>query len=294
MDQTLIESFLEHLALERGLSSHTLSAYESDLKQLQAFLGDEKIDAIGSAQITAFIEHLNKADYATSSQARFTSSLRHFFQWQVLQGYREDDPSAIIALPKKKRYLPDCLSEEEIEALLEAPDMSEPLGVRDKAMIELMYASGLRVSELIALSLSSINFRQGVVRVLGKGEKVRLVPMGETAQKMLLAYQNDAREMLLNGRCSDFFFVTGRGGGLTRQSFWYRIKHYAKVCEISKNISPHSLRHAFATHLLNHGADLRMVQLLLGHSSISTTEIYTHIAKARLKSIYQENHARDY
>ena len=226
------------------------------------------------------------------TSARVLSSLKRFYQYLIQINVRQDNPCALIEAPKLGRSLPDTLSESDVVALLDAPDKSTPLGLRDLTMVELLYATGLRVSELVNLTLNQINLNQGVVRIVGKGNKERLVPMGEQAQTLLQAYLKQGRHEILKSRSSEHIFVTHRGGKMTRHAFWHIIKKYAQIAGIKQHLSPHTLRHAFATHLLNHGADLRVVQMLLGHSDLSTTQIYTHVAKERLKQLYETHHPR--
>jgi len=227
------------------------------------------------------------------SIARIISTLRRFFRYQLREGNIAEDPTALIELPKLGKSLPISLSESNVEALLRAPDIDDPIGLRDRAMLELLYATGLRVSELVSLEYKQINLQQGVVRVIGKGNKERLVPMGDEAVIWISRYLNQARSELMKSRgVSNSLFITKRGSAMTRQAFWYLIKRYAVKAGINQKLSPHTLRHAFATHLLNYGADLRVVQLLLGHSDLSTTQIYTHIAKSRLQNIHQQHHPR--
>lgn len=276
--------------MERGLSEHTLAAYRRDLDALRNQLGKEtNLVDVQAAEILAF---LGLADKSARTMARRLSSLRQFFLYLLREGHRSDNPVAEIRGPRTGRTLPHTLTEAEVERLLAAPDDEQPAGLRDRAMLELLYATGLRVSELVGLPLGAINLRQGVVRVTGKGSKDRLVPMGEEAVVWLERFLAGGRSELVRGRNSEVVFPSPRGGALTRQAFWHAIRRYAKRAGISKPISPHGLRHAFATHLLNHGADLRVVQMLLGHSDISTTQIYTHVAQARLKALHAEHHPR--
>jgi len=291
-----IDVFLDALWSERGLSRNTLAAYGRDLKAygvwLEKELNKELLQA-NAANIQAYIAYRSKADTKASSIARILSSLRRYYRYQVRENVLEEDPTALIESPKLSRPLPDILSESNVDALINAPNIDEAIGLRDRAMLELLYATGLRVSELVALEHSQISLQQGIVRVMGKGNKERLVPMGDEAVYWIEKYKTEARPDLMQGHgISAQLFVTRRGSGMTRQAFWYLIKRYALVVGISKKISPHTLRHAFATHLLNHGADLRVVQLLLGHSDLSTTQIYTHVAKARLQNLHQEHHPR--
>ncbi len=292
----IIDVFLDALWSERGLSQNTLAAYGRDLKFFANWLFKERGITLLQAQnyhIEGYIGFSGKKGSKASSMARAVSSLRRFYRYQLREGKVQEDPTALIDPPKLSKPLPDILSETQVEALLDAPDINDPLGLRDRAMIELLYAAGLRVSELISLEYSSINLQQGVVRVMGKGSKERLVPMGDEAVNWIQQYLDDARPNIMQGKgISPHLFVTKRGGGMTRQAFWYLIKRHALNVGIRQKLSPHTLRHAFATHLLNHGADLRVVQLLLGHSDLSTTQIYTHVAKARLQALHQEHHPR--
>ena len=294
-DSVEIERFLDVLWMEGGLSDNTLAAYRNDLRGLASWLAvhhQAGLVAAGPAQLLEYLAFRYNAGAKVRSSARLLSSLRRFYRYLVRENRIAEDPSARIAAPKLGRPLPTALSEAQVEALLEAPDISQPLGLRDRAMLELLYACGLRVSELVDLRLEQLNLRQGVVRVFGKGSKERLVPLGEAAVNELDRYLAEGRGDLLHGRLSDFLFP-GRGGEpLTRQAFWYRIKAYARKAEIRTPLSPHSLRHAFATHLVNHGADLRVVQLLLGHSDLSTTQIYTHVARERLRELHAQHHPR--
>ncbi|WP_019627192.1 site-specific tyrosine recombinase XerD [Thioalkalivibrio sp. ALJT] len=290
-----LDRFLDELWAVEGLSDHTLAAYRRDLEGLARWLIGRGValEAASRADLLGFVSARMQAGARPKSMTRALSSLRRFYRYLVHQGEREDDPSAGIESPRAGRPLPDSLSEAQVEALLRAPDLADAVGLRDRAMLELMYATGLRVSELVGLEQSEMNTRQGVVRITGKGDKERLVPLGEEAAHWLARYQREARPELMDGHppC-EAVFVTRRGGGLTRQAFWYRIKTHARRAGIESPLSPHTLRHAFATHLLDHGADLRVVQMLLGHSSLSTTQIYTHVARARLQSLHAEHHPR--
>ncbi|MEO1889919.1 MAG: site-specific tyrosine recombinase XerD [Cycloclasticus sp.] len=289
-----IHLFLDSLWVEYGLSDNTISAYRSDLKLFSTWLNMRRKTLMGceSSDISAYLAERLGQGISARSSARFLSSLKRFFVYAVREGNVVANPSAIIEAPKLGRALPSTLFEADVENLLNAPDTSTALGFRDRAMLELLYASGLRVSELVGLKLTEINFRQGLVRVTGKGNKDRLVPVGEEALDWLQNFIQLWRLDILAERKTDFVFPTNRGSGMTRQAFWYLIKRYATKADINKVISPHTLRHAFATHLLNHGADLRVVQLLLGHSDLSTTQIYTHIANERLKDIHEKFHPR--
>ena len=287
-----IDLFLDALWVESGLSDNTLVAYGSDLKIFSKWLKNKTVFEVEESDIASFMESRYKLGIGSRSAARFLSSLKRFYGYLYREGSLTSDPTELIEAPHIGRTLPDSLSEKDVDLLLEAPEITDVLGFRDKAMLELLYATGLRVSELIGLKFDQVSFRQGFVRVMGKGNKERLVPVGEQAMEWLELYMQGARLDILTERQSDYLFVTKRGSGMTRQAFWHIIKRYAKKASISKHLSPHTLRHAFATHLLNHGADLRVVQLLLGHSDLSTTQIYTHIAQERLKRLHQEFHPR--
>ncbi|MFQ6370864.1 site-specific tyrosine recombinase XerD [Shewanella sp. YIC-542] len=290
----LIEGFLDELWSTKGLSDNTLSAYRSDLLHFDAYLQQRQLSllAAGRDVIQDYLGLRYDNGAAKSSSARLLSSLRRFYGFLLIRQLIGDDPMALIASPKLPRKLPDTLSEADVEALLAEPDGDDTLEGRDKAMLELLYATGLRVTELVGLTLEQISLRQGLVRITGKGGKERLVPMGEVAIDVVSRYLKLQRAALLVAGQSDVLFPSSRGRMMTRQTFWYRIKLYAQRAGISKALSPHTLRHAFATHLLNHGADLRVVQLLLGHSSLSTTQIYTHVANARLQALHAEHHPR--
>ncbi len=289
---TLIESFQDSLWLENGLSESTLKAYASDLVLFSRWLAPKSLLCAGNDDISNYLAHKFREGCSARSGARLLSSLRRFFGHLFEKGLVTVNPCANIDSPHIGRLLPVSLSEDDVEKLLTAPDTSTAVGYRDRAMLELLYATGLRVSELVTLSVGQLNFRQGVVRVVGKGNKDRLVPIGEEALSWLLDYIEKIRPAILCERVTDDLFVTNRASAMTRQAFWHRIKFYARVAGIRKELSPHTLRHAFATHLLNHGADLRVVQLLLGHSDLSTTQIYTHIAQERLKELHEKFHPR--
>lgn len=294
-DAALLERFLDVLWLERGLTPNTLAAYRSDLELYALWLTGRGGDLL-SAQREALLCYLQDRSIEGArprSTARLLSSLRRFYHYLVRERLREDDPSARIDSPKLGRPLPQSLTEDEVEALLNAPDTTTPLGLRDRAMLETLYATGLRVSELVGLTITQISLTQGVVKVIGKGRKERLVPLGELAVEWAERFMNESRPLLLTaGQPSASLFPSRLGEGMTRQAFWQLIKRYAMQAGINKPLSPHTLRHAFATHLLNHGADLRVVQLLLGHSSLSTTQIYTHVARERLKTLHAAHHPR--
>jgi len=290
----LIDRFLDALWLEKGLADNTRLAYGSDLALFNGWLGAQGV-SLERAGREAILDHLAwrlAQGYKARSTARFLSGVRGFYRYCLREGLIAEDPTLQVELPQLGKPLPKSLSEADVEALLAAPETEDPLGLRDRAMLEVLYACGLRVSELVGLTLEQLNLRQGVVRVFGKGSKERLVPLGEEAIVWLERYLRNARDDLLGGRPSDVLFPSLRGEQMTRQTFWYRIKHHAKVAGIGKSLSPHTLRHAFATHLLNHGADLRVVQMLLGHSDLSTTQIYTHIARARLQELHAQHHPR--
>jgi integrase/recombinase XerD len=289
-----IERFLDALWMERGLSENTLAAYRNDLKGFALWLGGHQ-RSLGAAHRQHLLDYLAErvgAGVKPRTTARLLSSLRRFYRYLIREGRLTDDPSARIDTPRIGRPLPDSLSEAEVEVLLAAPDTGEPLGLRDRAMLELLYACGLRVSELVNVGTEQVNLTQGVVRLMGKGNKERLVPLGEEAAAWLQRYINEGRPGLAAAAGARQLFITRRGKGMTRQAFWYRLKYYAVKSGINKKLSPHSLRHAFATHLLNHGADLRVVQMLLGHSDLSTTQIYTHVARERLKELHAQHHPR--
>ncbi|MCC2617808.1 site-specific tyrosine recombinase XerD [Aestuariibacter halophilus] len=289
-----IEAFLDSLWLEKGLSEHTLSAYRTDLNKFCEYCQQQsegfEIQHFAQQDVEYYLAHRYDKGLSERSTARLLSTLRRFSQHLLLQG-REDDPMRHIRNPKLARALPDTLSEQQVEDLLAAPDTETPLGLRDKAMLELLYASGLRVSELVGLRMHEVSIAQGVLRVTGKGNKERLVPMGEVAADWISAFFKQGRGALTK-HDTDVVFPSSRGTLMTRQTFWHRIKHYAKLANIKVDLSPHTLRHAFATHLLNHGADLRVVQMLLGHSDLSTTQIYTHVATERLEQLVAKHHPR--
>jgi len=289
--ENLIDQFLDAAWSEQGLSKNTLSAYRSDLRIFSHWLKKDLLTVDGG-NISEFLANRYHIGMTSRTTARILSSLRRFYGYFLRENSIHVDPTALISVPKTTRVLPQSLTEQDVEALLAAPQIALPRGQRDKTMLEMLYATGLRVSELVDLKFEQLNLRQGVVQIVGKGGRERLVPIGEEALESLEMYMNSGRELLLSGRQSDYIFVTNRGGNMTRQAFWYIIKRYAFLAEITKPLSPHTLRHAFATHLLNHGADLRVVQLLLGHVSLSTTQIYTHVARERLKTLHAQFHPR--
>jgi len=290
----LTQRFTNALWLERGLSEKTRAAYASDLALFAAWLEtrEQALEQAGKAAILDYLALRLQQGCSARSTARFLSSLRNFYQWLHAEGERTDNPTEQIALPRTRNPLPQSLSEAEVEALLAAPDSSDTLGLRDRAMLEVLYAGGLRVSELVGLTLDQLNLRQGVLQVFGKGRKERLVPLGEEALYWLSRYLKDARSVLQGAKPGVVLFPSQRGTQMTRQTFWHRIKLHAQVAAIRKPLSPHTLRHAFATHLLNHGADLRTLQLLLGHQNLTTTQIYTHVARARLQELHAKHHPR--
>lgn len=294
LDHPLIDQFLDALWLEKGLSENSRHSYRSDLALFNGWLHERGI-ALDAAGRDVLLDHLAwrvEQGYKARSTARLLSGARGFYRYLLREKLIGADPTLQVDMPQLGKPLPKSLSEADVEALLQAPDLSEPIGQRDRAMLEVLYACGLRVTELISLTLDQVNLRQGVLRVVGKGNKERLVPMGEEAVVWVERYLRDGRHELLGGRPSDVVFPSQRGEQMTRQTFWHRIKHQAQVAGIAKSLSPHTLRHAFATHLLNHGADLRVVQMLLGHSDLSTTQIYTHVARARLQELHARHHPR--
>jgi integrase/recombinase XerD len=291
----MLDRFCDTLWLEDGLSKKTIESYRSDLNLFGRWLETTHAKGLTDADhadIQAYLGHRYTKKTRASSAARLLSSLKRFYRYLVRSNEIKADPTLRIEAPKLPRGLPKTITEDDVEALLAQPDVDTPVGLRDRAMLEVLYASGLRVTELVTLTASQVSHDMGVVRVMGKGSKERLVPLGEEALAWLKRYQREARPALLGRRTSDALFVTARGGAMTRQAFWYLLKRYAFAATPGKSISPHTLRHAFATHLLNHGADLRVVQLLLGHSDISTTQIYTHVARERLKQLHSKHHPR--
>ena len=280
--------------LEHGLSENTLSSYRHDLQHFQQWLSsnDLTLPVAQRQTLQDYLAYRHQKQFKPRSTARFLSCARRYYRWLLQNEQRADDPTLNIDNPKLGRPLPKVLSEADVDALLAAPDMTTALGIRDRAMLELLYAAGLRITELVSLEMTEVNFNQGVVRVTGKGDKERLVPIGEHALEHLATYVDQARPELLKGKTTAVVFVSQQAKAMTRQTFWHRIKRYAIEAGINKALSPHALRHAFATHLLNHGADLRVVQLLLGHSDVATTTIYTHVAQARLQALHKAHHPR--
>lgn len=295
-DEDIVTLFVNAIWLEDGLGEKTRQAYRSDLSRLSAWLearqGQSTLTTASRADILGWMSSGLVKGVKASTAARRLSGVRRFYRYLLREGVVAEDPTLRIDSPGLPRKLPDTLTEDEVDTLLTEPDPGVPIELRDKAMLEILYGCGLRVSELTALQVEQVNFRQGVIRITGKGDKERLVPMGEESVDWLLRYMKEARGELLKGQPSDALFPGNRPVAMTRQTFWHRIKHYAVRAGIGKHLSPHTLRHAFATHLLNHGADLRVVQMLLGHSDLSTTQIYTHVARQRLQSLHQLHHPR--
>jgi integrase/recombinase XerD len=291
----VVDRYLDALWMEKGLSENTLVSYRRDLTQFSNWLQSShqvSLLEVADSHLLSYLGWRIEQGHSARSTARFLSCIRGFFRYQLREGVLDSDPSLDIDSPKLGRPLPKSISEAEVEALLAAPAIDDPLELRDRTMLEVLYGCGLRVSELVGLQISQVNINQGVVRVVGKGGKERLVPMGEEALSWLQRYMRSARVDLLKGQPADVVFPSRRGSQMTRQAFWYRIKIYAKRAGITPGLSPHTLRHAFATHLLNHGADLRVVQLLLGHSDLTTTQIYTHVARERMKDLHAKHHPR--
>jgi integrase/recombinase XerD len=293
IDNSLLDTFIDHLWLEDGLSKNTLESYRADLSHFNLWLSKQKSELLSANQ--ADIQQYLAVKFPQSkprSISRLIASLRRFYRYALRENLIKTDPTLQIESPKLPRSLPKSLNEQEVEDLLNAPNTLDSIGLRDRAMLELLYASGLRVSELVGVKVNEVSTQDGVVRVTGKGSKTRLVPMGQEAADWIDQYLKKSRPEILQKRMSDALFVTARASAMTRQAFWYLIKRYALLAGISKHMSPHVLRHAFATHLLNHGADLRVVQMLLGHADISTTQIYTHVARERLKQLHSVHHPR--
>ena len=294
-DRQILDAFIDNIWIEKGLSQNTLDSYKSDLEQFSSWLEKNNLSYIKTSkkEILSYLSFLFQKGLGSKTVARKLSSLKSFFRYLVFKSIIPNDPSSEVETPKLLKSIPKSISEKEVEALLAAPDEKTDIGLRDKTMIETLYSCGLRISELTNLELLNLNLRQGVIRVIGKGQKERLVPMGDQLIGLLELYISSSRKNLLNKRHSDFLFLSTRGQRMTRQSFWHRIKHYCLASGFEPDkISPHVLRHAFATHLLNNGADLRVVQLLLGHSDLNTTQIYTEVARQRLKRLHTEHHPR--
>ena len=291
----LIDLFLNEYWIEKGLSENTVQSYRLDLTALCDWLdkNDLSLETLDAVDLQGFLGERLEKGYKATSTARMLSAMRKLFQYLYREKYRVDDPSAVLSLPKLPSRLPKYLTEQQVSDLLNTPDVEVPLELRDKAMLELLYATGLRVTELVSLTIENMSVQQGVVRVIGKGNKERIVPMGEEAAYWVRQFMLYGRPVLLNGQSSDIVFPSQRAQQMTRQTFWHRVKHYALLADIDADaLSPHVLRHAFATHLVNHGADLRVVQMLLGHTDLSTTQIYTHVAKERLKRLHERFHPR--
>ena len=291
----LIDLFLNEYWIEKGLSENTVQSYRLDLTALCDWLdkNDLSLEALDAVDLQGFLGERLEKSYKATSTARMLSAMRKLFQYLYREKYRVDDPSAVLSSPKLPSRLPKYLTEQQVSDLLNTPDVEVPLELRDKAMLELLYATGLRVTELVSLTIENMSVQQGVVRVIGKGNKERIVPMGEEAAYWVRQFMLYGRPVLLNGQSSDVVFPSQRAQQMTRQTFWHRVKHYAILADIDADaLSPHVLRHAFATHLVNHGADLRVVQMLLGHTDLSTTQIYTHVAKERLKRLHERFHPR--
>jgi integrase/recombinase XerD len=289
----LIDGFIDNVWLEKGLSQNTLNAYRQDLSNFSNWLNPVYLEKANKINLLDYLAYRLKQGYSSRSTARSLSSLRAFYAYLLSKSLIIENPTSKIQSPKLGHSLPKVLSEEDVEKLINAPNTKEPIGLRDRAMLELLYACGLRISELINLDVLNLNIRQGVAKVLGKGGKERLVPIGDQALDWISNYLTYGREQLItDNKKSPYLFLSNRGTGMTRQAFWYRIKLYANKSGVDRSLSPHTLRHAFATHLLNHGADLRTVQLLLGHTSLSTTQIYTEVARHRMKELHREHHPR--
>ncbi|WP_118865523.1 site-specific tyrosine recombinase XerD [Haemophilus haemolyticus] len=291
----LIDLFLNEYWIEKGLSENTVQSYRLDLTALCDWLdkNDLSLETLDAVDLQGFLGERLEKGYKATSTARMLSAMRKLFQYLYREKYRVDDPSAVLSSPRLPSRLPKYLTEQQVSDLLNTPDVDVPLELRDKAMLELLYATGLRVTELVSLTIENMSVQQGVVRVIGKGNKERIVPMGEEAAYWVRQFMLYGRPVLLNGQSSDVVFPSQRAQQMTRQTFWYRVKHYAILADIDADaLSPHVLRHAFATHLVNHGADLRVVQMLLGHTDLSTTQIYTHLAKERLKRLHERFHPR--
>lgn len=290
-----IDRYLDALWMERGLSDNTLGSYRRDLRQFGEWLQQQQVGGLlqaSSSDVQRYLGARLRDGVSPRSSARFLSCVRGFFAYYIREGHLQADPTLDIDSPRLGRPLPKSLSEADVERLLAEPTLDDPIEYRDRTMLEVLYACGLRVSELVGLQLSQVSLNQGVLRVFGKGSKERLVPMGEESQLWLQRFLQGPRADLIRGNPSETVFPSRRGATMTRQAFWYRIKLYARRAGITKPLSPHTLRHAFATHLLNHGADLRVVQMLLGHSDLTTTQIYTHVARARMQELHAQHHPR--
>ena len=289
-----IDWFLDGIWAERGLSENTLRAYRADLLALNKRFIERQVELVkaSEADVLEYLAWRVGKGAKPSSTARQLSTFRRFYRYLLREGRIVEDPTALIEMPRIGQSLPHSLTEADVDALLAAPDVAQPLGHRDRTMLELLYATGVRVTELVSLKLSQVNLNQGVLRIIGKGDRERLIPLGDEAQDWLRKFVLGPRAEILAGRQTEYLFPTRRGGPMTRQTFWYLIKRHARKAGIARKLSPHTVRHAFATHLLNHGADLRVVQLLLGHSDVSTTQIYTHVARERMKDLHAKHHPR--
>ncbi len=292
MEEDILKKFLDFLAVEKGLARNTVQSYERDLRKYLLFMKDKRLDEIGQDDVVSFITGLMSSGISTPSAARSLAAVRGLHKYLIIDGLAKTDPTINIETPRGWKRLPKTLSAADVEGLLNQPDTTSPIGLRDKAMLELLYATGLRVSELVGLRLQDINLERGFLIVMGKGSKERAVPMGEAAVAWVRLYLESGRAALLNSNDSEFLFISSKRRGITRQMFWERMKRYALMAGVSTSISPHTLRHSFATHLLDNGADLRAVQAMLGHSDISTTQIYTHVSRERLRKIHERYHPR--
>lgn len=290
----LVADYLHYLVVERGLAANSVASYQNDLKKFSAFLAEQEVEltAVDKKVVLDFLEAQTKAKLANASILRLVTSLRKFFQYLVEEGKIAVDPMLLIDTPKKKASLPEVLSPKEVEALLKTPKTGEALGLRDRAILEVMYATGLRVSELVNLKLADLHLELGIIQTIGKGQKERLVPIGDVASKWVKLYLKQSRPKLVKQKRNPYLFVNFHGNQLTRQGIWKNLKALVKQAGIEKNVTPHTLRHSFATHILENGADLRIVQELLGHADISTTQLYTHLSKKRLSAVYKQNHPR--
>ena len=293
-EESVIALYLDAIWMEKGLSKNSLESYRTDLTLFTQWLASQSLSLmqVNAETLLRYLAVRHERKLSSRSTARFLSCVRGFYRHQLREGVISENPVAIVKSPKLPRSLPKSLTELDVESLLSAPELDNPIGLRDRTMLEVLYACGLRVTELVSLTMPQINLRQNVIRVVGKGSKERLIPMGEEAAMWLARYFREARPQLLNNIPNEIVFPSTRAQAMTRQTFWHRIKHWATVAGIEKPLSPHTLRHAFATHLLNHGADLRVVQMLLGHSDLSTTQIYTHIARTRMKEQHAAHHPR--
>ena len=292
--ETLIEEYLDYCRIEKGLAANTLAAYQRDLRRFEGFCAERRVVLLeaGSKDLNEFVDSLYRAGLSSRSIARYTASLRNFYVYLMRHGRTRVDPTAELAAPRQWKRLPRFLALDEVDRLLEEPDTSKPLGGRDRAMLQLLYATGLRVSELISVKRNDLNMELGVVRATGKGGKQRLVPVGRQALAAVQSYLENDRSRILKGKNSEYLFVTARGSLLTRQAFWNLLRRYGRQAGIAGKLSPHVVRHSFATHLLERGADLRSLQIMLGHADISTTQIYTHVLRERLRKVYDEHHPR--